>query len=404
MTDKNTNDDVSDEATEAEQHVEYVEHEDEHHSSLAAKTLSGALLLLIGGVLALWLGPKIAPALPSGMAPVAVWLAPGAAKSNVAISALSADVEARFAALPTPVLSTEVESMIATSTDKIDDILSLRIDTLSDQLRATDSAAIESRLARLELQSDGLHAELSSLTTQLGDVSAAGGTVSAQTSAQIATYAAALEGLKAELATLAAQNGALSQKIDGVSASAERQVAAAETRVSNVEQTAEAARTTSEIQTEITAIGTALEAGTPFGTHLTLLKNAGVEISPNLENASSGAATMPMLRTTFPDAAHTVIRASIEQSSSDGVFSSAGSFLRAQVASRSLTPQQGSSADAILSRAEEALRQNDLPSALNEISALPEGLHPPMSTWLSLATTRADALTAYRALQAQQPE
>ena len=51
--------------------------EDHDDSGFAAKFLGISGLLVLGGALALWLGPKIAPTLPVGMAPVAAWLAPG---------------------------------------------------------------------------------------------------------------------------------------------------------------------------------------------------------------------------------------------------------------------------------------------------------------------------------------
>ena len=46
-------------------------------------------------------------------------------------------------------------------------------------------------------------------------------------------------------------------------------------------------------------------------------------------------------------------------------------FLAAQVASRSLTPQPGAEPDAVLSRMEDRLRNDDLAGALAEADALP---------------------------------
>ena len=57
--------------------------------------------------------------------------------------------------------------------------------------------------------------------------------------------------------------------------------------------------------------------------------------------AASGVPTLAELRDSFPDAAHEAIRASIMASAGDGVVARSRAFLKAQVASRSLTPQPG---------------------------------------------------------------
>ena len=66
---------------------------------------------------------------------------------------------------------------------------------------------------------------------------------------------------------------------------------------------------------------------------------------------------------------------------------------------RSLTPQEGDSADAILSRAEAALTAADLSTAMAELSSLPEAAAGAIAPWLGDAAKRADALTALDALR-----
>jgi hypothetical protein len=85
----------------------------------------------------------------------------------------------------------------------------------------------------------------------------------------------------------------------------------------------------------------------------------------------------------------------------DGVLERARAFAEAQVASRSLTPQPGPSPDAILSRMEEALRQDDLAAALSEAEALPPEATAAMAGWLDGARARATALADYQALEAE---
>jgi hypothetical protein len=62
-------------AVEPESHEEHVE--EEPGRSLAARVLTGLVILLAGAALGIWGAPKLAPLLPSGMQPVANWLTPG---------------------------------------------------------------------------------------------------------------------------------------------------------------------------------------------------------------------------------------------------------------------------------------------------------------------------------------
>jgi len=375
--------------------------EDEHEESgIAAKILIVTGLLVAGGALALWIGPKIAPTLPSGMAPVAAWLSPGGEATQAEIAKLRQSLEE----IPQAVSTSEIEAMIANQNRALSEDIATQIATVKDQVAASDSSEIESRLATVESRLEGLRAELSSLVSQLSDVSTTGGAVSAETNAQIATYAAAMDGLKAEIAALAAQNGALSQKIDSVSVVASRQVAEAESKVSEVEVNAELERNTATIQNSLKAIDVALAAGLPLASALTDLQSAGVtDIPVALADASGGVATLPQLRTAFPEAAHAAIRASIMASAGDGLFAGVSAFMRAQVAGRSLTPQDGLGPDAVLSRAEAALKQDDLAAALAEIDALPAVSMPSeargsMGDWVANATARLNAVEAYEAL------
>ncbi|MHA1128739.1 MAG: COG4223 family protein [Alphaproteobacteria bacterium] len=367
--------DIHDPDTVEEDHVE---------TGLAARILKVSGILVVGGVLALWLGPKIAPALPSGMAPVAAWLAPGGEQTNADIAAL----QMALTGMPEPVSVYEIDAMIAGGISTKTAALTARIDALDD---GSDTAQIESRLAALELKTDGLRAEMSSLLSQLSDVSQMGGEVSAETAAKLAGFVAVNEGLKAEIEALA-------NRIDGVSATA--------AQVSTVETNAEAARNMAVIRSSLNSIDVALSAGLPFATTLNDLENAGiVDIPVALADASNGVATMAKLRADFPEAAHAAIRASILASAGDGVFASISAFTKAQVAGRSLTPQDGVGPDAVLSRAEAALKQDDLNKALTEIDALPtaamsEDGDGAMDVWLANAAELQSALNAFDTLQA----
>jgi hypothetical protein len=73
-------------------------------------------------------------------------------------------------------------------------------------------------------------------------------------------------------------------------------------------------------------------------------------------------------------------------------------FLRHQLDVRSVEPREGDDPDAILSRAEAALRDSRLTDALAEIATLPEAAQAPMGAWIAAAEGRVAALSALQAL------
>jgi hypothetical protein len=73
-------------------------------------------------------------------------------------------------------------------------------------------------------------------------------------------------------------------------------------------------------------------------------------------------------------------------------------FLRTQLGTRSLEPQEGDDPDAILSRTEFALNNGRIAEALDELSAMPDAAQPAMTDWIDRAQTRLAALEAGSAL------
>ena len=71
-----------------------------------------------------------------------------------------------------------------------------------------------------------------------------------------------------------------------------------------------------------------------------------------------------------------------------------GGFARSLLGARSIEPREGDSADAVLSRAEAALRDGDLQTALTEIEALPPEARAVMDEWVARARIRLDAQAA----------
>lgn len=107
-----------------------------------------------------------------------------------------------------------------------------------------------------------------------------------------------------------------------------------------------------------------------------------------------------MLRTSFADAAHDAIRADIKAAGGEGALGRLGAFLESQVASRSLTRQDGSSTDAVLSRIEDELNKNNIEGALSEAEALEGDAAAALEPWLQQARGLAEADDALDAVSA----
>ena len=75
-----------------------------------------------------------------------------------------------------------------------------------------------------------------------------------------------------------------------------------------------------------------------------------------------------------------------------------GNFLKTQLQARSVTPKDGDDADAVLSRAEAALKDGRLSDTLAELDTLPEASKAEMSPWMEAAKARQDALNTIETL------
>ncbi|WP_282181986.1 hypothetical protein [Aliiroseovarius marinus] len=140
----------------------------------------------------------------------------------------------------------------------------------------------------------------------------------------------------------------------------------------------------------------ALETGQPFGDALfDLTENAGVEAPDALSAiAADGVATQQSLQTSFPEAARASLDASIRAAVEAGEMDRVSAFFRTQLGTRSLEPKEGDDPDAILSRAEAALKAGQLDTALTELAAMPDAGQPALAPWIATATARRDALAA----------
>ncbi|WP_062762117.1 COG4223 family protein [Falsirhodobacter sp. alg1] len=174
----------------------------------------------------------------------------------------------------------------------------------------------------------------------------------------------------------------------------QRELADARAQAEQLQQQAvETARGTT-VSAALARIAGAIDGGTPFGAAIEDLRSAGVEIPAALGDAATGVPSLNALEQDFPEAARKALDASLRADSGASWTDRAGAFFRAQTGARSLTPREGNGADAILSRAESALRGGDVAGALAEIGNLSLEGQAAMSDWRADAEKRTAAVNA----------
>ncbi|WP_157946876.1 hypothetical protein [Thalassobius sp. I31.1] len=178
-------------------------------------------------------------------------------------------------------------------------------------------------------------------------------------------------------------------EIDAMLANAQAQSAAAQLSVEEAKHIA-----------ALSAIEAALNNGSDYSSALADLM--GTAPAALFENAA-GVPTQEALEDGFIAPARDAIAASLAANVEDGSVSRVGGFLRDRLGLRSLTPQDGEDANAILSRAEFALQERRIADAITEIAALPQDGQDLMAAWVAEATQRMAALAALSELKASAP-
>ncbi len=308
--------------------------------------------------------------------------------------------------------------------------LAARIESLDVELAALGAEAerLAAALSALETSATGnqpdpdLAARMDATMTELADRLEA-------VEARIATLAAApdggmadpaqLDALKAEMAALrdavarpvdpAALEAVLADARAEIAALAEQTRAERATLAAQTEAGLSAART--EVDTTardvrrlgaVLRIEAAIEAGTPFVRPLDDLAAEGVEVPAGLRDAAGGVATLASLQASFADAARAALAVGVSVDPQASFGDRVLAFLRVQTGARSLSPRAGGDPDAVLARAEAALRAGDLGQALIELDALAPAAAaaPVLVEWRGRASVRQAALAALGSLQA----
>lgn len=257
------------------------------------------------------------------------------------------DLVARLAALeaaPTPASAAEIETKLTAL-----------------------QAALDEMESRPQPSADGadpaLAAEVSALREQVSKL-ASGGTVPADVIAAADAAEARLKETEARAAALAEEAAA--------AAAAARRVAA------------------------LDRVAAALDSGAPYAS---ALADLGADVPAVLtQNASIGLPTVADLAEGFPEVARQSLEDALRANMGESWTDRVANFLRSQTGLRSLSPKEGTDPDAVLSRAEAALRAGDVAKAISELDAMPEAGKPALTDWLKQAALRVEAEAAIASL------
>ncbi|MDP3197319.1 hypothetical protein [Tabrizicola sp.] len=216
--------------------------------------------------------------------------------------------------------------------------------------------------------------------------------------------AASTAAVTAKLAELERRLAAVPQ---GASAELQQQLDAALARLDEAEATAtaraeEAAVATAAAQRTqaLDALAARLSAGEAFGAELQALDDPAVSqvLAPLAE---TGIPTLAQLQDAFPDAAREALRIARETGAKDGWGGRLVDFLASQTGARPLTPMEGDTPDAILSRADFALTDGRVADAVAELQPLDPTVKAALDPWLAQAQAH---LLAAAALQSARGE
>ncbi|WP_340109803.1 hypothetical protein [Pikeienuella sp. HZG-20] len=354
-----------------------VEQEEGEHRSFSAIALQAVVFLLLGGALALWAGPRIAPHLPAWAAPVATFLTPGADQ----VAELRSETEAlaqRIAAVEGAAREA-AESAAEDAAAAVETRLSARIDEIA--------ADVDSRVEGDKTALTALAARIDALEASRVESPPAGGA-----STSLNDEIAAL--LRKDISRI--DDMATAEALEAV----EARVAALESgeaATAGARSEAERIRRSANLDAALTRIHEALSSGLPYARPLnTAVSLSGVAAPDALSAlAESGAPTVAELARTFPQAARKAYAASVEAEAGDGFTERLIAGISGRIGGRPATETPGDDAGAVLSRIEARLNEGNLAAAADQAAALPPAAAAAMGAWLTNLEKSAAAERAY---------
>ena len=270
---------------------------------------------------------------------------------------------------------------------------------LSDRLNALENAAAPEMPEVPDLAP--VAASVAGLTDQLGALTGQIGGLGEQLTA-LDTRLTALEQRPLDAASDAAVSS-FEDAVAGLRQEIEDQRVQIEDMAAEAVEAEKAAEETSRqalARAAMTRLQSSLDAGTPFAPALSDLQGvSAVEVPAALSTlAEDGSPSLAQLQASYPDYARDALGEARALTAEGDTQERLGAFLLNQLGARSLEPKEGDSADAVLSRAEAAVKDARLSDALSEISALPEAARAAMAPWVEQAQLRQDALAAAETL------
>jgi hypothetical protein len=136
----------------------------------------------------------------------------------------------------------------------------------------------------------------------------------------------------------------------------------------------------------------AAATGTSFEAELAALGDA--DLTAALAPHAGGAPTLADLQAEFPDLTREALDVARRAEGDQGWTARAIDFLASQTGARPLTPQEGTTPEAILSRADFAVTEGRLADALAEIATLPPDIQAVFADWTAKANARLAVDTA----------
>ena len=249
---------------------------------------------------------------------------------------------------------------------------------VTDGPAAFDPSALEARMAAVE---DGLAAIKALPGSGRGPDAALGLAIT-----DLQQRVAALGAGAAVPADVVAKVDAALQRLADAEAKAVADAAAAEATAAAAARAAALRR-----------LGSAMDSGAPYDTELAEV--SGPPLPAAITGpAAGGLVTLAALQASFPDAARAALQADRAAKGDTGWGTRLADFLQAQTGARSLVPRAGPEVDAVLSRADAALRDGRLRDAVDELGGLDPAVSAPFLDWIAAANQRLAADAALAAL------
>lgn len=296
--------------------------------------------------------------------------------------------------------SEQIESLAKTAGDNTAAIAGIDLTPLTGSITAAEGklTALEKGLGGVETSLTGLSDQIASLDTRLTTIEKRP-LIDAVSPETVAAYERELETLKGQVAAQQAAIAAAQKEQLAAVKAAKQEIEAVAARAREAEASAGTRATLAASRAALADLTTRARDGKAFAEPLAILTANGVSVPDALAQAANdGVPTTAVLITEFPAAAREALAAARASGTEDAKDGGLAGFFQSQLGARSVTPRAGNTPDAVLSRAEAALRGGDLDAALTEISALPDAAQSELSDWVALATLRRDALAATAAL------